>query len=136
MSRPKMPGDRGSHRLLTIGARSVQNRDRRYRSRATDVVSQRNSCTVDLVAGFAAQSFEELRTLCDSGRSRRVALLLQARARVNQQRTADAGDFRLDEFVGAESVGETKVLIADQLDSGEEVVDVCDMLVSPVMANA
>jgi len=58
-----------------------------------------------------------------------VALRLQARARVNQQRTADAGGFRLDESVGAEPVGETKVLIADQLDSGEEVVDVCDMRV-------
>src|SRR6201991_2832868 len=91
-----IPGDH----LSAMGDRSFQNRDRRHRSRAAEVVREADAGAVDLVDGLTAQLREELHALGDTGRTRRVALGLQSAAGVHGQCAADGRFLRFEKLVG------------------------------------
>ncbi len=82
---------------------------------------------VDLVGGLAPQLREKLDTLCHTGGARRVTFGFQAAARVHRQVATHAGDLGLHQFVGTEPFGETEVLVADQLHTGEVIVHLGDV---------
>src|ERR1700678_993256 len=95
--------------------------DRGDCGRPADIVGQRDSRTVDLILGLAAELVEQFVALRDAGCSRRMPLGLQTPARVDRHRSSDVMLAALDQLVGLEPLDEAEVLVTDQLDSGEAV---------------
>src|SRR5690606_36764852 len=89
---------------------------------AADVVGEADACAVDLVVRLAAQLLEDLDALRHAGRTRRMALGLEAAAGVDRLPAAHVVVAGLDESVAFEAWGEAQILVGDQLDAGEAVV--------------
>src|ERR1700712_3545075 len=96
--------------------------DRGDRGRTTDVVGQGDSRPVNLILGLTAKLVEQFVALRNTRSTGWVTLRLEATARVDGHRPADVVLTALDELVRLEALGETEVLVTDQLDPREAVV--------------
>src|SRR5690606_9158002 len=101
---------------------ALQDRHGRNGRRASDIVRETCSRSVDLVDRLSAELLEQFHALGDTGRARRMPLRVQTAAGIDRQRPTDLGDSRLEKLETLEALGESEILVADDLDSGEVVV--------------
>lgn len=124
---------------LRISPRALQDRHGSNGRRPSDIVRETCSRSVDLIDRLSAELLEQLHALRDTGRARWMPLRVQTAAGIDRQRPTDLGDSRLEQLETLEAFGESEILVADDLDSGEVVVDLATSMSPgdrPAMPNA